>query len=352
MGFLMRCIFFKIGMILIMGKQLICLAIETSCDETSAAVTSGRKVLSNVISSQIELHKIYGGVVPEIASRHHVDNISPVIRQALDDAGVDFSDIDFVAAAHGPGLVGALLVGLSTAKAIAFALNKPFVGVHHISGHISANYIENEWLEPPFICLVVSGGHTELVHVKTYTDYEVIGRTRDDAAGEAFDKIARALGLGYPGGPRIDKDAGEGKDDAYAFPRVRFTDSLDFSFSGLKTAVLNHMNKIRMSGEEVNVPDLAASFQKAVVDVLVERTMTAIEKTGLDKAALAGGVAANSLLRRTLISETQKKGIRFSCPQPVLCTDNAAMIGCAAYYKYISGYTSGLDLNAVPGLKL
>ncbi|MGE5473491.1 MAG: tRNA (adenosine(37)-N6)-threonylcarbamoyltransferase complex transferase subunit TsaD [Ignavibacteriales bacterium] len=335
-----------------MNKDLVCLAIETSCDETSAAVTCGRKVLSNVISSQIELHKVYGGVVPEIASRHHVENISPVIKEALDKAGVSFSDIDFVATTYGPGLVGALLVGLSTAKAIAFALDKPFVGVHHISGHISANYIQSEWLEPPFICLVVSGGHTELVHVKTYVDYEVIGKTRDDAAGEAFDKIARALELGYPGGPYIDKAASEGKDDAYVFPRVRFNDSLDFSFSGLKTAVLNHMNKIRMSGEEINVPDLAASFQKAVVDVLVEKTMIAAEETGLDKVALAGGVAANSLLRNTFISETEKKGIRFSCPPPILCTDNAAMIGCAAYYKYISGYTSELDLNAIPGLKL
>jgi len=333
-------------------KDLICLAIETSCDETSAAVTSGRKVLSNVISSQIELHKIYGGVVPEIASRHHVENISPVIRQALDDAGVGFSDIDFVATTYGPGLVGALLVGLSTAKAIAFALDKPFIGVHHISGHISANYIESEWLEPPFICLVVSGGHTEIVHIKSYIDYEVIGRTRDDAAGEAFDKIARALGLGYPGGPCIDKAASQGRDDAYVFPRVRFQDSLDFSFSGLKTSVLNHMNKIKMTGEEINIPNLAASFQKALIDVLIEKTMIAVEQTGLDKVALAGGVAANSLLRKMFVTETQKKGMRFSCPPPILCTDNAAMIGCAAYYRYTLGYTSELDLNAVPGLKL
>lgn len=335
-----------------MKKDLICLAIETSCDETSAAVTSGRKVLSNVISSQIELHKIYGGVVPEIASRHHVENISPVIRQALDDAGVGFSDIDFVATTYGPGLVGALLVGLSTAKAIAFALDKPFIGVHHISGHISANYIESEWLEPPFICLVVSGGHTEIVHIKSYIDYEVIGRTRDDAAGEAFDKIARALGLGYPGGPCIDKAASQGRDDAYVFPRVRFQDSLDFSFSGLKTSVLNHMNKIKMTGEEINIPNLAASFQKALIDVLIEKTMIAVEQTGLDKVALAGGVAANSLLRKMFVTETQKKGMRFSCPPPILCTDNAAMIGCAAYYRYTLGYTSELDLNAVPGLKL
>jgi len=335
-----------------MNKNLICLAIETSCDETSAAVTCGRDVLSNVISSQIEVHKIYGGVVPEIASRHHVENISPVIKQALDDAKINFSDIDFVATTYGPGLVGALLVGLSTAKAIAFALDKPFVGVHHITGHISANYIESEWLEPPFICLVVSGGHTELVHVKTYVDYEVIGRTRDDAAGEAFDKIARALGLGYPGGPAIDKAASQGKDDAYSFPRVRFPNSLDFSFSGLKTAVLNHMNKIKMAGEEINIPDLAASFQKAVVDILIENTISASKQTGINRIALAGGVAANSLLRKTFIAETQKKGIKFSCPTPVLCTDNAAMIGCSAYYRYISGFTNELDLNAIPGLKL
>ena len=335
-----------------MNKDLICLAIETSCDETSAAVTSGRKVLSNVISSQIEVHKIYGGVVPEIASRHHVENISPVIKQALDEAGVGFADIDFVATTYGPGLVGALLVGLSTAKAMAFALDKPFIGVHHISGHISANYIESEWLEPPFICLVVSGGHTEIVHVKSYIDYEVIGRTRDDAAGEAFDKIARALGLGYPGGPCIDKAASQGRDDTYIFPRVRFQDSLDFSFSGLKTSVLNHMNKTKMTGEEINIPDIAASFQKALIDVLIEKTMISVKQTGLDKVALAGGVAANSLLRKMFIAETQKKGMKFSCPSPILCTDNAAMIGCAAYYRYILGCTSELDLNAVPGLKL
>ncbi|MGE5328607.1 MAG: tRNA (adenosine(37)-N6)-threonylcarbamoyltransferase complex transferase subunit TsaD [Deltaproteobacteria bacterium] len=335
-----------------MNKDLICLAIETSCDETSAAVTCGRKVLSNVISSQIELHKVYGGVVPEIASRHHVENISVVIEQALCDAGVEFSNIDFIATTYGPGLVGALLVGLSTAKAIAFALEKPLVGVHHITGHISANYIENEWLEPPFICLVVSGGHTEIVHVKTYTDYKVLGQTRDDAAGEAFDKIARAMGLGYPGGPCIDKAASCGRDDAYLFPRVRFPNCLDFSFSGLKTAVLNHMNKIKMAGEQIIIPDLAASFQRAVVDILVENTISAVEQTGINKIALAGGVAANSLLRKTFVEQTQIKGIKFSCPPPILCTDNAAMIGCSAYYRYISGYTSTLDLNAVPGLKL
>lgn len=329
-----------------------CLAIETSCDETSAAVTKGRKVLSNVISSQVEVHKAYGGVVPEIASRHHIENISIVIKQALDEAGLDFPDIGFVATTYGPGLVGALLVGLSTAKAIAFALDKPLVGVHHISGHICANYIQNEWLEPPFLCLVVSGGHTELVHVKSYIDYEVLGKTRDDAAGEAFDKIARALGLGYPGGPCIDKIAGQGKDDAYNFPRVHFADSYDFSFSGLKTAVLNHMNKIKMMGEEINTPDLAASFQKAVVDVLVRNTILAAKEVGLDTIALAGGVAANSLLRKIFNVEAKKEGLKFSCPSTILCTDNAAMIGCSAYYRFMSGCTSQLDLNAVSGLKM
>lgn len=335
-----------------MNKRVTCLAIETSCDETSAAVTAGREVLSNIISSQIDLHKKYGGVVPEIASRHHVENISPVIQQALDEAGITFNEIDIVGTTYGPGLVGALLVGLSTAKGIAFALNKPLVGVHHIEGHIAANYLANDWLEPPFVCLVVSGGHTELIYVKSYLEFEVLGKTRDDAAGEAFDKIARAIGLGYPGGPLIDNVAKQGNKDAYVFPRVRFQDSLDFSFSGLKTAVLNHMNRLKMTGEEFTIADLAASFQSAVVDILVENSIKAVEQLKVDKLAIAGGVAANSYLRQQLGAGTNKLGIRLSYPPPILCTDNAAMIGCAAYYNYLEGNIGSLDLNAVPGLKL
>ncbi len=335
-----------------MDKRVICLAIETSCDETSAAVTAGREVLSNIISSQIDLHKKYGGVVPEIASRHHVENISPVIQQALDEAGITFNEIDIVGTTYGPGLVGALLVGLSTAKGIAFALDKPLVGVHHIEGHIAANYLTNDWLEPPFVCLVVSGGHTELIYVKSYLGFEVLGKTRDDAAGEAFDKIARAIGLGYPGGPLIDKMAKYGNKNAYVFPRVRFQDSLDFSFSGLKTAVLNYMNRLKMAGEEFNIADLAASFQSAVVDILMENSIKAVEQLKVDKLAIAGGVAANSYLRQQLEAGTNKLGIRLSYPPPILCTDNAAMIGCAAYYNYLEGNVSNLDLNADPGLKL
>ena len=333
-------------------NNILCLAIETSCDETSAAVTNGRRILSNVISSQIELHKKYGGVVPEIASRHHVENISPVIQQALDEADVTFNDIDIIGATYGPGLVGALLVGLSTAKGIAFALGKPLIGVHHIQGHIAANYLANDWLEPPFVCLVVSGGHTELVHVKSYVDFEILGYTRDDAAGEAFDKIARAVGLGYPGGPLIDSVAKQGDGSKYSFPRVHFQDSLDFSFSGLKTAVLNHMNRRKMSGEEINTADIAASFQEAVVDILVENTIKAADKLKLDKVAIAGGVAANSRLRSQLEFYAVKRGIKLSYPPAILCTDNAAMVGCAAYYNYLEGNIGNLDLNAVPGLKL
>ncbi len=333
-------------------EKLICLAIETSCDETSAAVTSGRRVLSNIISSQVELHKKYGGVVPEIASRHHVENISPVIQQALDEAGVSFNEIDIVAATYGPGLVGALLVGLSAAKGIAFALDKPLVGVHHIVGHIAANYIENSWLEPPFICLVVSGGHTDLIHVKTYLEFEVLGQTRDDAAGEAFDKVARAIGLGYPGGPLIDKIAAKGDKGAYTFPRVYFPDSLDFSFSGLKTAVMNLINRQQMADKEIPIEDIAASFQSAVVDVLVHNAIKAAKESGLDKLAIAGGVAANSLLRDQMELHAKGSRIKVCYPAIELCTDNAAMIGCAAYYSFLEGKTSGLNLNAVPGLKL
>jgi len=330
------------------------LAIETSCDETAAAVVrNGREVLSNVIYSQIDLHTIYGGVVPEIASRKHIEKIDQVMAQALKEADRELSDLDAVAVTYGPGLVGPLLVGVSTAKALSFAAGLPLIGVHHIEGHISANYIEHQELEPPFVCLVASGGHSHLVIVKDYGEYEVIGRTRDDAAGEAFDKVARAIGLGYPGGPKIDKVAREGNPDAIAFPRAKVGDSdYDFSFSGLKSAVLNYLNSCEMKGESICQADVAASFQKAVVDVLTAHSMAAAERCGLRKFAIAGGVASNSALRQALEKACAEREIAFYRPSPLLCTDNAAMIGAAAYYEYVRGVRHGLDLNAVPGLKL
>lgn len=330
------------------------LAIETSCDETAAAVVrNGREILSNVIYSQIDLHTLYGGVVPEIASRKHIEKINQVMAQALKEAGMELSDLDAVAVTYGPGLVGPLLVGVSTAKAVSFASGLPLIGVHHIEGHISANYIEHHDLEPPFVCLVASGGHSHLVVVKDYGEYEVLGRTRDDAAGEAFDKVARAIGLGYPGGPKIDKVAREGNPDAIAFPRAKVGDSdFDFSFSGLKSAVLNYLNSCQMKGETICQADVAASFQKAVVDVLTEHSMAAVERCGLRKFAIAGGVASNSALRRALEKACAEREIAFYRPSPLLCTDNAAMIGAAAYYEYVRGVRHGLDLNAVPGLKL
>ncbi len=330
------------------------LGIESSCDETSAAVIkNGRYILSNVISSQVDLHKKYGGVVPEIASRKHVELIIPVVNQALEEAGVELKDVSAVGVTYGPGLVGALLVGLTAAKAIAFTAGKPLVGVHHIEGHIAANYLQYPELEPPFICLVASGGHSHIVLVESYNKFEILGQTRDDAAGEAFDKISRAIGLGYPGGPLIDKYAAQGNSSAYKFPRVQFEDgSLDFSFSGLKTAVLNHLNRIEQTGEQINIPDIAASFQQAVVDVLVKNTIRAAEIKGVNRIALAGGVAANSQLRRDMKSKAGKQGIEVLYPDLILCTDNAAMIGCAAHFEYIGGKLSGMDLNAVPGLRL
>ncbi len=330
------------------------LAIETSCDETAAAVVrNGREVLSNVIYSQIDLHTLYGGVVPEIASRKHIEKINQVMAQALKEAGTELSDLDAVAVTYGPGLVGPLLVGVSAAKAVSFASKLPLIGVHHIEGHISANYIEHKDLEPPFVCLVASGGHSHLVVVKDYGEYEVLGRTRDDAAGEAFDKVARAIGLGYPGGPKIDKTAKEGNPDAIAFPRAKVGDSdYDFSFSGLKSAVLNYLNSCEMKGESICQADVAASFQKAVVDVLTEHSMAAVERCGLRKFAIAGGVASNSALRQALERACEEKRIAFYRPSPILCTDNAAMIGAAAYYEYVRGVRHGLDLNAVPNLKL
>lgn len=330
------------------------LAIESSCDETAAAVIrNGRQVLSNIISSQIDIHTLYGGVVPEIASRKHMEKINQVINQALLEAEMKLEDIDAIGVTYGPGLVGALLVGVSAAKAISFAADKPLVGVHHIEGHISANYIENKELEPPFLCLVVSGGHTHLVIVKDYGKYEVIGRTRDDAAGEAFDKVARAIGLGYPGGPKIDKLSKEGNPNAIEFPRAVIDGApYDFSFSGLKSAVLNHLNYCRMKGIEESPADVAASFQQSVTDVLVSRAINAAKENNLNKLAIAGGVASNSAIRQAMSDACEQNSIQFYHPSPIFCTDNAAMIGVAAYYEYINGVRSGWDLNAVPNLKL
>ena len=335
-------------------KDVLILAIESSCDETAAAVVkNGREVLSNVISSQIALHTLYGGVVPEIASRKHIEKINQVIQEALDEAHVTLDDIDAIGVTYGPGLVGALLVGVAAAKAISYAKKIPLVGVHHIEGHISANYIENKDLEPPFLCLVVSGGHTHLVKVAGYGKYEILGRTRDDAAGEAFDKVARAIGLGYPGGPKIEKAAREGDPMAIPFPKAKVNDNpYDFSFSGVKSAVLNYINGCKMKNIEIVPEDIAASFQKAVTDVLIAHAMHAAEEFKIDKLAIAGGVASNSVLREGMRAACEKRGISFYHPSPIFCTDNAAMIGAAAYYEYLAGTRHGWDLNAVPNLKL
>lgn len=330
------------------------LAIESSCDETAAAVVkNGREVLSNVISSQIALHTLYGGVVPEIASRKHIEKINQVIQAALDEAKMTLEEMTAIAVTYGPGLVGALLVGVAEAKAIAYAAGKPLVGVHHIEGHVSANFIEHPDLEPPFVCLIVSGGHTHLVIVKDYGKFEIIGRTMDDAAGEAFDKVARAVGLGYPGGPKVDKAAKEGNPHAIEFPRAKVGGSAyDFSFSGMKSAVLNYINQANMRGETICVPDLAASFQNAVVEVLVSRAVAAAKEYGYDRLAIAGGVASNSALRVGMKEACEREGLKFYYPSPIYCTDNAAMIGAAAYYEYKNGARAGWDLNAVPNLKL
>lgn len=337
-----------------MEKDIYILAIESSCDETAAAVVkNGREVLSNVISSQIELHKLYGGVVPEIASRKHIEKINPVIREALTEADMKLEDMDAIGVTYGPGLVGALLVGVAAAKAISYAKHIPLIGVHHIEGHISANYIENKDLEPPFLGMVVSGGHTHLVMVKDYGKYEILGKTRDDAAGEAFDKVARAIGLGYPGGPKIDRLAKEGNPKAITFPRAHVADApLDFSFSGLKSSVLNYINSCEMKHQEICRADVAASFQDAVVDAIVSHTIEAAKMYRMDKVALAGGVASNSALRRAMKERCEAAELKFYYPSPILCTDNAAMIGCAAYYEYLAGTRHGLDLNAVPNLKI
>ncbi|MCR4891066.1 MAG: tRNA (adenosine(37)-N6)-threonylcarbamoyltransferase complex transferase subunit TsaD [Lachnospiraceae bacterium] len=363
-------------------QDILILGIESSCDETAASlVRNGREVLSNVISSQIDIHTLYGGVVPEIASRKHIERISQVVSQALKDAGKSYGDLSAIGVTYGPGLVGPLLIGVSYAKAACFAAGLPLIGVNHIEGHIAANYIEHPDLRPPFLCLVVSGGHTHLVRVLSYGKYEILGRTQDDAAGEAFDKVARAIGLGYPGGPKIDAAAREGNPDAIRFPRAHVADhEYDFSFSGLKSAVLNYLNSEKMKrhaaenagrtnsetgskgdvteagrGEEIppiDIHDIAASFQKAVVDVLVENSMKAADRTGDRVLALAGGVASNSALRQALEKACTERGIAFYRPSPVYCTDNAAMIGSAAYYAFIRGERSALDLNAIPGLRL
>lgn len=335
-------------------KDTLILAIESSCDETAASVVkNGRCVLSNIISSQIAIHTLYGGVVPEIASRKHIEKINQVVEAALKEADVTLDDIDAIGVTYGPGLVGALLVGVAEAKAIAYAKKKPLVGVHHIEGHVSANYIEHPDLEPPFLCEIISGGHTHLVIVKDYGSFEILGRTRDDAAGEAFDKVARAIGLGYPGGPKIDKLAKEGNPHAIDFPRAHMEDApYDFSFSGVKSAVLNHLNKCRMTGEPIVEADIAASFQQAVVDVLVDNAIRAAKDYHMDRLAIAGGVASNGALRAAMEAACEKEGIRFYRPSPIFCTDNASMIGVAAYYEYQKGTRHGWDLNAVPNLKL
>ena len=336
-----------------MNKKII-LAIESSCDETSAAVVvNGRDVLSNVIASQIDTHKKFGGVVPEVASRMHIEVVDSVVKAALEEAEVNLSDIDAIGVTYGPGLVGALLVGLQYAKGLSLGAQKPLIGVNHIQGHISANFIQHKDLKPPFVSLVVSGGHTFIVYVKGYRDFEVIGQTRDDAAGEAYDKVARALGLGYPGGPKIDKLAKEGNSEAIEFPRAKFhDDTLDFSFSGVKSAVLNYLNKAKMKEIEVNKADVAASFQKAIVDVLKSNVFLTCERKGVNRIAVAGGVASNSCLRETLQKEGAKRGIEILFPAPILCTDNAAMIASAAYFNYEEGIISNLDINAKPNLKL
>lgn len=335
-------------------KDTLVLGIESSCDETAAAVVkNGREVLSNVINTQIEIHKQYGGVVPEVASRKHIEVIDMVIDEALAKAEVTFGDIDAIAVTYGPGLVGALLVGVSTAKALAFALNKPLVPVHHIKGHIMANFVAHPELEPPFVCLVASGGHSHIVEVRDYSRFEILGRTHDDAAGEAFDKIARVLGLGYPGGPLIDSLAKEGNPDAVKFPRVRMDkNSLDFSFSGVKTAVINHLHKLEQNGEAYNKADIAASFQNAVTDVLCQHTIEAAQMTKNKTITLAGGVASNSALREKMTRLAGEEGIDVLYPPPVLCTDNAVMIACAGYYGYLREEFADMTLNAAANLQL
>ncbi len=331
---------------------MIGLTIETSCDETSVAILrDGREVLSNIVSTQIEIHKNYGGVVPEIASREHISNISYVVEEAIRKAGINFSDLEYIGVTYGPGLIGALLVGVSYAKALAYALNIPIVPTHHIAGHIAANYLTYKELEPEFLSLVVSGGHTHLIYVKDYTEFEILGKTRDDAVGEAFDKVARTLGLKYPGGPEVSKLAKLGK-PSYKLPKTKF-ENYDFSFSGIKTAVINIAHK---EGEKLIKEDLAASFENTVCEELVSTTIRVMKDKNINKIALAGGVSANLKLREILKSEAEKNGFKVYLPDLKYCTDNAAMIGAAAYYNFISGkkydIIDKLDLNAIANLKI
>ncbi len=330
----------------------ITLGIESSCDETAVGIVAdGREVLANVISSQIDIHKAYGGVVPEIASRRHLENINGVIDQALKEAGLTIGEVDLIGVTHGPGLVGALLIGVATAKAIAYARQIPLVAVNHMHGHIAANYIEYPELEPPFMALVVSGGHTNIVFVRKYNQCETLGGTRDDAAGEAFDKVARVIGLGYPGGPKIDRAARNGDPNAIAFKRVYLENgSYDFSFSGLKTAALNYINSEKQAGREISVPDMAASFQEAVVEVIVDKTVAAALEHGQERIVVAGGVAANSRLRELLDERAGAHGISVLRPRPLYCTDNGVMIACSAYYKMLAGEFADRSLDAEPGL--
>lgn len=335
-------------------KDIKILGLESSCDETAAAViVNGVEVKSNIIASQIELHKLYGGVVPEIASRKHVEKVNQVIEEALKEADTTLDELDAIAVTYGPGLVGALLVGVAAAKAICYAKNIPLVGVNHIEGHIAANYIEHPDLKPPFMCLVASGGHSHLVKVLDYDKFEVVGKTRDDAAGEAFDKVARAIDLGYPGGPKIDALAKKGDPYSIKFPRAHMEDGeFDFSFSGIKSAVLNYINQCEMKKEEVNRANVAASFQQAVIDVLSDNAIAATKKYGMKDIAIAGGVASNSSLRKAIEEKAKAEGINFSYPSPIFCTDNGAMIGVAGYHEFLKGTRHGLDLNAVSNLKL
>ena len=328
-------------------KELLVLGIESSCDETSCAIVkNGREVLSNVINSQIKIHEKFGGVVPEIASRSHVEVISRVVKEALEEAKITFDDVDVVACTYGPGLVGALLVGVSYAKALSYAINKPLVGTNHIEGHIAANYITHPDLKPPSLCLVISGGHTHLVHIKNYKEFEILGKTRDDAIGEAFDKVARVIGLGYPGGPKVDKLAKEGENNI-KIPKTHF-DNLDFSFSGIKTAIINMHHK----NPDINKADLCASFEATVTEILIENTLKAAKKLNINKIALAGGVSANSYIREKFIELEKTNQMQIYYPKPILCTDNAAMIASAGYYNYINGKISNLELNAIPNLKI
>ena len=334
--------------------QVIILGIETSCDETSAAIlVDGTDLRSHVISSQIATHQKYGGVVPEIASREHSLHLQPVVQQALDEAKLGFSDLSAIAVTRGPGLVGSLLVGVSGAKAMAYAAGIPLLGINHLEGHIYANFLHHQDIGFPFLSLLVSGGHTHLILFKAHGQYQVLGQTRDDAAGEALDKVARTLGLGYPGGPQIQKVAQEGDAQAFKFPRAMLEPrSLDFSFSGMKSAVLNTLNSAHMRGETLSVPDLAASFQQAIIDVLVRKALMAIDQTGVKTLLLAGGVAANSLLRETLAQTLAERSVRLVSPPPLFCTDNGAMIAVAGYYHYLTGDFAPWTLNAVPGLGL